>query len=281
MTMRVTLTLAVCCLVVAAVPVPTFGGDDGGDEGWSVGKVLRDVGSGVRLFASDLGAVVTKPARMTRHDYIWLGELFFYGSWMFYYDEDIMRSVQQNQDQPFLSLVGDIGDTFQDLGLMSITNRYYVSGIVVGYVFGLDPLQRICTDILFSHWISGMYRSAFKVFVGRARPREGKGAYEFEFNSGTSLPSGHSSSIMQVATVFSHYADWWPATVALYTIALSVCYQRIESEEHWASDVWFGAMNGAAVARLVIRQHDRKGVIWVPTANPSTGTYGVQLQFNF
>jgi membrane-associated phospholipid phosphatase len=252
-----------------------------GEEGWSAGKVLRDAGSGVRLFVGDLGAVVTKPARMTRNDYIWLGELFFYGSWMFYYDEEIMRSVQQNKDQPLLSLAGDIGDTFQDLGLMSVTNRYYFGGIVVGYVVGWKPLQRICTDILFSHWISGMYRAAFKVFVGRARPREGEGAYHFEFNSGTSLPSGHASSIMQLATILSHYADWWPASVVFYTIAGCVCYQRVESMEHWASDVWVGAMNGAAIARLVMREHDEKRMIWVPTADPSTGTYGIQVRFNF
>jgi membrane-associated phospholipid phosphatase len=281
MATRVTIALAFTCLFVLVAPVSSLCGEASEDEGWSAGKVVRDAASGVRLFAADLGAVATKPTRMTRADYIWLGELFFYGSWMFYYDEEIMRSVQQNKDQPLLSLAGDIGDTFQDLGLMSVTNRYYVGGILVGYVFGWERLQRISTDILFSHWISGLYRGAFKVFVGRARPREGKGAYEFEFNSGTSLPSGHAASVMQVATILSHYADWWPASVVLYTIAGCVCYQRVESGEHWASDVWVGAMNGAAVARLVMREHDEKGVIWVPTADPASGTYGIQVRFDF
>lgn len=269
------------CLLFVAWPGRGRCDETTEEEGWSAGKVLRDAGSGVRLFITDLGSVATKPARMTRADYVWLGELVFYGSWMFYYDEDITRSVQLNKDQPLLSAVGDIGDTFQDLGLMSVTNRYYVGGIVVGYIFGFKRVQRISTDILFSHWISGLYRSAFKVFVGRARPREDQGAYEFEFNSGTSLPSGHASSIMQLATILSHYADWWPASVVFYTIAGSVCYQRIESREHWASDVFIGAMNGAAIARLVMRVHDERGIIWVPTADPETGTYGLQVQFNF
>jgi len=281
---RLTTVVALACLVVLVAPVSTLcdePSEENGDEGWSAGKVLRDAGSGVRLFVTDLGAVATKPARMTRSDYIWLGELLVYGSWMFYYDEEIMRSVQQNKDQPLLSVVGDIGDTFQDLGLMSVTNRYYVGGIVAGYVFGFERLQRISTDILFSHWIAGLYRNAFKVFVGRARPREGKGAYEFEFNSGTSLPSGHAATIMQLATILSHYADWWPASVVFYTIAGSVCYQRVVSLEHWPSDVFIGAMNGAAIARLVMREHDEKGVIWVPTADPATGTYGLQVVFRF
>jgi len=280
---RVLLLILLLAAITPAAAFPADAGDTTSvdEEGWSARKVGRDLASGAWLFVTDVGAVITKPARMTRHDYIWLGELFAFGTYFFSYDEEIMRSVQQNKDGPLLSTIGEIGDTFQDLGLMSVTNRYYVGGIAVGYVFGWDPLQRICTDILFSHWISGLYRSAFKVFVGRARPREGKGAYEFEFNSGTSLPSGHAATVMQLATILSHYADWWPASVVLYTIAGSVCYQRVESEEHWPSDVWFGAMSGAAVARLVIRRHDEKGVIWVPTVDPATRTVGLSVNFNF
>jgi hypothetical protein len=40
-------------------------------------------------------------------------------------------------------------------------------------------------------------------------------------------------------------------------------------------------MNGAAIARLVMREHDEKEIIWVPAADPSTGTYGLQLVIRF
>jgi hypothetical protein len=30
-----------------------------------------------------------------------------------------------------------------------------------------------------------------------------------------------------------------------------------------------------------MREHDDKGVIWVPTADPATGTYGLQVVFRF
>ncbi len=263
-----------------AADADTTSSSNGGE--WSAGKVVRDVGSGLWLFVTDVGAVVTKPAHMTRHDYIWLGELFLYGGILFYYDEDITRSVQQNKDNPFLDTVGDIGETFENLGLMGYTNRFYLAGIVTGYAFGWGPLQRISSDILFSHWIAGLYRNAFKVLVGRARPNEGLGAYHFEFRGGgTSLPSGHASTVMQLATIFSKYADWWPASVVFYGIAGCVCYQRVESLEHWASDVWVGAMNGAAIARLVMREHDKKGVIWMPSVDPESGTVGVQLSWRF
>ena len=86
---------------------------------------------------------------------------------------------------------------------------------------------------------------------------------------------------MQLATIGSHYTHWWPASVVYYTIAGCVCFQRIETREHWASDVWIGAMNGAAIARLVIREHDDKGIIWVPSYIPETQTVGLYLQKNF
>jgi len=269
--------------LLALIPDTAMAGTevDSTESRLSAKKVARDSWSGVKLFVSDLGAVATKPAHMTSNDYVWLGKLLLFGGILFYYDEDIDRSVQQNKDLPLLRAAGKIGDTFEPLGLMGNTNRYYFAGIVTGYLFDWKPLTRISTDILFSHWIAGLYRNAFKVFVGRARPRDDKGAYDFEFNGGTSLPSGHASTIMQLATILSHYADWWPASAVFYTIAGCVCYQRVETREHWASDVWVGAMNGAAIARMVIRRHDEKGVIWVPSYEPETGTAGIQVHFGF
>jgi hypothetical protein len=252
------------------------------NDQWSIGRVWNDSKSGVWLFVTDVEALVTKPARMHGNDYIWLGKLLVGGAILFAFDEDIDRAVQQNKDKGLVKTFSDIGDTFGVLGLMGETNRYYVGGIVVGYFTGLKPLQRISTDILFSHWIGGLYRKAFKVVMGRTRPRTDLGAYKFEFGSGgTALPSGHASTVMQLATIASRYTNWWPANVAYYTIAGSVCFQRIETREHWASDVWIGAMNGAAIARLVMREHDDKGIIWVPSYIPETGTIGFYLQKNF
>jgi len=38
---------------------------------------------------------------------------------------------------------------------------------------------------------------------------------------------------------------------------------------------------GAAIARLVIREHDEKADIWVPSYMPETQTVGVYLQKNY
>jgi membrane-associated phospholipid phosphatase len=275
----------VCLVILLLIPAESLAtGTDSTaiDDGWSLGRVWNDSKKGVWLFVTDAGAVVTKPARMQKNDYIWLGELLVGGAILFAFDEDIDRAVQENKDNPVVKGISNVGDTFQVLGLMGKTNRYYIGGIVVGYFTGWKPLQRISSDILFSHWIAGLYRNAFKIVVGRSRPNEDLGAYNFEFNSGgTSLPSGHSSTIMQLATIASRYTNWWPASVVYYGIAGCVCFQRIETREHWASDVWIGALNGTAIARLVMREHDDKGIIWVPSYIPETNTVGLYLQKNF
>jgi membrane-associated phospholipid phosphatase len=272
-------------LIVLLLPVIAAAGSadtTAADEGWSVKKVGSDALSGLWLFVTDNRAVVTKPARMTHDDYIWLGTLLGGGAILFAFDADIDRAVQQNTDNACVKGVADAGDTFHVLGLMGKTNRYYIGGILVGYFTGWKPLQRISTDILFSHWIGGLYRNVFKIFVGRARPNQELGAYDFQFNASRgAMPSGHASTVVQLATIASRYTNWWPASVVYYSIAGTVLFQRIESREHWASDVWVGALNGSAIARLVMREHDDRDVIWVPSYIPETGTVGLYIQKNF
>jgi membrane-associated phospholipid phosphatase len=147
-------------------------------------------------------------------------------------------------------------------------------------VFGWEKLQRVSTDILFSHFIAGIVRNGGKMFIGRARPREDVGAYEFG-EDGTSLPSGHASSIFQIATVLSKHIDYWPASVVLYGLATSVAIERVETREHWASDVWIGAMNGRAIAQIIMNEHDEKGVLVVPTVTPETNSVGLFIEFDF
>ena len=61
------------------------------NDGWSVGRVWSDSKKGVRLFVTDVGAVVTKPTRMRRNDYIWLGNMLVGGAILYAFDEDIDR----------------------------------------------------------------------------------------------------------------------------------------------------------------------------------------------
>jgi hypothetical protein len=240
----------------------------------------RDAVEGVELFASDLWTVVSEPARLDRAGWLKLAGVLAVGGYLFAYDEDIDRAVQRNRDNDILEGVVDVGDALDNVALMGKTNRYYAGGIAVGYLFGWEKLQRVSADILFSHFIAGIVRNGGKLFVGRARPNAEEGAYDFG-GDGTSLPSGHASSIFQLATVLSKHADWRPASIAFYGLALTVAIERVETREHWASDVWIGAMNGRAIAQIIMREHDEKGILVVPTVIPETSSVGVFVEFGF
>jgi hypothetical protein len=239
-----------------------------------------DAVDGVRLFAEDLWAVASQPARLDRAGWLRLAGVLAVGGYLYAYDEDIDRAVQRNRGNDAIQAAAEVGDALDPVALMGKTNRYYAGGIAVGYLFGWEKLQRVSADILFSHFIAGIVRNGGKLFIGRARPKADVGAREFG-GDGTSLPSGHASSIFQVATVLSKHIDWWPASVVAYGLATAVAVERVESREHWASDVWIGAVNGRAIARIVMREHDEKGVLVVPTVVPETGSVGLLVEFGF
>jgi hypothetical protein len=239
-----------------------------------------DAVDGVKLFVSDSWAVVSQPARLDGSGWLKVAGVLAVGGFLFAYDEDIDRAMQQNRHNDVLERVIDAGDALDTVSLMGKTNRYYAGGIAVGYVFGWEKLQRVSSDILFSHFIAGLVRNGGKLFIGRARPRADLGAYDFG-NDGTSLPSGHASTIFQLATILSKHIDWWPASVVFYSAATAVAVERVASREHWASDVWIGAMNGRAIARTIMKEHDEKGILVVPSVTPETGAVGLYLQFDF
>lgn len=141
---------------------------------------------------------------------------------------------------------------------MGRTNKFYVGGMLVGALTGWDALERAGRELLFSPYIAALTRQSVREVVGRRRPFEGEGAYQFAIGGGTSFPSGHASTIFQVVSVVSDHLDFWPATAALYTMAGVVSYQRVSSGSHWPSDVWIGAMWGVGVAHMVLRIAERR-----------------------
>ncbi len=240
----------------------------------------RDGVNGVRLFVEDAWAIVPRPSRFNRSGWLKLAGVTAVGGFLYAFDEDIDRAVQRNSGNDVMEVVVDTGDALDTVALMGKTNRYYATGIAVGYVFGWEKLQRVSADILFSHFLAGMVRNGGKLFVGRARPREDLGAYEFG-GDGSSLPSGHASTVFQLATILSKHIGYRPASAVVYTLALAVAIERVETREHFASDVWIGAWNGRTIAQIIMKEHDEKGILVVPMVVPETSSVGMMVEFAF
>ena len=194
-------------------------------------------------------------------------------------DDEIHRTLSTGDPGPVHRGVRDVGEFFEPLGLMGNTNAFYAATAVVGYFLRQERLQLIGKELLYSHWIAGLTRKSVGRMVGRRRPDEGADGSTFDFGEGTSFPSGHTSTIFQVAHILSHHIDRWPATVALYGMAGAVAFQRFESEAHWASDVWIGAAWGLAVSHAVVAREEfgRLAPVVAPTAGGGLGI-GLRLQ---
>jgi membrane-associated phospholipid phosphatase len=233
------------------MPDPNPAVEESEGSGWlaQVGSDVLDGGIG---FGRDLWAVVSFPSRLDRGDWMTVGGVAVIGGALYAADLEITEAtLRQAGHQPHDAL-RDVGDFFEPIGLMGNTNAYWLGGILVGYATGQEWLRAPARDLLVSHWIACLTRNPVRDLVGRRRPSDGEGARTFVRGEGTSFPSGHSSTIMQVATILSHHIDRRWASVLLYGAAASVVFQRVDDEKHWASDAWVGAAWGWGVARTVI-----------------------------
>lgn len=239
---------------------------------------IRDLGGTARDLARDFWLTFSAPVRMDRDAWLATGAVLGVAGLMYLGDEDITRALVRNEDESIVDPILDTGTFFEPIGLMGNTNVWWATGAVTSYALGLDRPKRMFTELLYSHWIAAVIRGATNRVVGRSRPHDGHGADRFAIGGGTSFPSGHASTVFQVAAVLSHHIDWKPASVTLYGLATTVALQRISDEQHWASDVWLGAAYGWAVAKLVVRLHEEDSIRLEPAPGPEPG---VQLRWTF
>lgn len=243
-------------------------------------RPLHDLAGTAVDFGRDAWLTLSAPAWMSRDAWLVTGGVALVGGALFLLDDEIVDMALRNRREPLVEEFNGVGTFFEPIGLMGNTNVWWATGAVASWVGGLDAPRRMFTELLYSHWIAGAIRGGVNRVVGRSRPHDGRGSRHFELGGGTSFPSGHASTIFQVAAVLSHHVDRVPVSVALYGIATAVSWQRILDAQHWASDVWFGAAYGLAVAKLVIRLHEEEALGVTPAVLPG-GEPGLRVFVRF
>jgi membrane-associated phospholipid phosphatase len=221
------------------------------DRPWTIGRIggdFRDAGVG---FARDFWGVVSFPSRLDRRGWATVGGVAAVCVALYAADAEIAEATSRQAGHQPHQAIRDIGDFFEPVGLMGNTNVLWLGGIVTGWVTGQEWLRAPARDLLVSHWIAGLTRNPIRDFVGRRRPSDGFGPRTYVRGEGTSFPSGHASTIVQVASILSHHIDRRWASALLYGAAATVVFQRVDDEKHWASDAWIGAAWGWGVARVV------------------------------
>jgi len=237
--------LATCALASAAP-----------DSSGSVARhPVRDAGRALRTLGSDAWFIASAPARMDRGDALMLAGVAGITAVVFNNDEAILRAALRNHDDPIYAPIKRLGYNLEPLGLMGNTLPWYFGTMVVGYAIDSRPMTVIPAEIIESHFLAGGVRNLSKLFIGRRRPFENEGPRAFEFDGGTSFPSGHTSVVFELATILSEHADRWPVTVTAYALATTVAIQRVDSRNHWASDVVVPAVTGTLIAKTIVKRH--------------------------
>jgi membrane-associated phospholipid phosphatase len=243
-----------------------------------VGRAPSSAWGGTVAFAADTWYVIKSPFRMNRWTVAWVAGTAVAAGALYANDQAIADAFVRSRGEDVYDAVIEVGNRLEPVGFMGRTNAYYFGALVTGYMVGWEPLVEIPAQLLESHFIAGGIRNLGKIVVGRTRPNEAFGPEHFD--DGTSFPSGHASVMFEVATVLSHHAKSTPVTIVLYGLAGTVALQRVDAEQHWASDVLVACVVGTAVARTVVQQHEKRKLALAPVVAPS-GAMGMGLVGRF
>ena len=222
---------------------------------------------------SDTWWVFSSPTRLNRRSAFATGIVLGATATTYAYDQDLYDATQRNRDeQPFKALM-DFADSYVPIGFMPDAFKVEGGVALLGYAFRSEPLRQIPVECMESHLIAGALRNILKPLVGRAHPYEGLGPRHFEFNQGTSFPSGHTSILFEIATIVSEHVDSAPVTATLYAAATLGAVQRIESQNHWPSDVLFPAVTGTVIGHTIVRRNaERRAEDGVGSLEPAGWT---------
>jgi membrane-associated phospholipid phosphatase len=189
---------------------------------------------------------------------------------LFALDYDIQHWAQERRN----STTNRISGFFEPFGNGAVS----LPTLGAFYLYGqfLDDKKAQTTALLGleSFVLSGAFTDAIKVATHRQRPDEGDQSNKwdgpsFSFTgSHLSFPSGDSTLVFSIATVIaSEYNEiaWIPPLA--YGIATLTALGRINDNDHWASDVFFGSAIGFFTAKAIFTLHKKNANIAVIPVN--------------
>lgn len=145
-----------------------------------------------------------------------------------------------------------------------------------GYLFGVlaedDEIYQVARTMMEAQALNGLYTGTLKLIAQDYGPNGEKLAW----------PSGHTSVSVTFATVMNEYYGPWVG-LPLYALSGFVMYERMETAEHWASDLIFGAAVGYTVGKTVAGKYKPEGfgMNVLPYVDPQTGGTGIMLTKQF
>lgn len=234
----------------------------------------------------DTGKIVISPLSFGKEEWIKLGLVLGVTSSMFLIDERVQRFALKNQS----TVAGRVAQVGNDLG----NPLYTLPPVGAFYLYGAlandSKARRASLIALESYTVSAAMTSGLKILADRHRPNTGDGPTTWDGPRlslrNLSFSSAHTAAAFSIATVFAGvYEDTACVAPLAYGLATLTGLSRIYSNEHWSSDVFFGAAIGYFTSKALLNYHkeDTNKIVTGITILPEIGTKmnGVTVAFGF
>jgi len=234
----------------------------------------------------------------TAHDAVVAGAFVVGTAALFPFDERLAHWFQQPslQNSHVASNVATGARVLAIPGTLIITPALYIIGRVGHHEhaadLGLHAGEAIVVALGTTFFIKGL--------AGRARPFvvNDTNPYDFKFGGGftdtenrSSFPSGHATAAFAMAAATTaETSRWWPGSARymaplLYGAATLTGLSRMYDDDHWASDVLFGAAIGTFSGWKVVRYNHQHPHNWIdqwllPSAIAPTSSGGAVLAWS-
>ena len=222
----------------------------------SVGTALKDE---AKRYARDAVAIVKAPLSWQKKN--WekaAGAVVIVGGLMFA-DRDIDKAAQKQRS----STTDRISSWTAPLGS---GYGFAISGGLfgLGLAFHHENLRDTGREAIEAGVLAIAVDQVLKRAFGRERIQDSHGRTVFvPGSSHDSFPSGHTTEAFAVASVIATRSKGWPIPVIAYAAAALVAMDRINTRDHFASDVVAGAFLGTTIGRFLVKRHgdEKAGVL--------------------
>jgi membrane-associated phospholipid phosphatase len=232
-------------------------------------------------YIGDTGRILTSPVRWDDRDWSAAAIVLSVTAGLYAYDQDLKDWAQRRRNRT----TDDLANVFTPFG-----NGLYVlpaAGLV--YLYGevqeSEKAKRIGLLGAESIVLAGAFTGVIKIAGHRHRPDAGDQYNRWDgpgfSNENLSFPSLHASTAFAMATVVAAESDSPCIAPAAYGMASLVALARVNDNEHWSSDVFFGAAVGYFTARAVLSYHKKKNSPLAFLPDISGDRYGVLMLYRF
>ena len=231
-------------------------------------------------YVRDTGKILSSPVRWEGKDWLTASLVVAATAGFYAYDQDIKEWFQDKRSDAS----NNVAKVITPLG----NPLFAVPAMGLVYLYGehqeSEKARRIGLLGVESIVLAGAFTSVLKFVTHRPRPDAGERYDKWhgpEFSTDNlSFPSLHTSTAFSMAKVIASETDNPCVAAAVYSLASLVGLARLNDNEHWASDAFFGAAIGYFTAAAVLRYHKRSSpVSFMPSVSRNGG--GISLTYRY